>query len=169
MIHIESHKIARLLEIIERNRWDVLRRETERKEQEEEYDEDDSEEITARDVKIVLYAAPSPLTNSLVAMFRKETVISVFDDPEKLISFCSKYLTQYVMMDLDPPSNSHMALDVFTALRIINQNITFFACTKHVNSKEKEYLIKNGVNILEKPILRKQIHWVMQQINGSEI
>lgn len=165
MINLESQKIARLLEIIERNKWEILRHQTEVEEQEEILEHTQSEDVAAQDVKMVLYAAPSSLTDSLVAMLSHETVVSAFDDPERLISFCNKYHILFVMMDLDPPTDSHLAFDVFSALRIINPDITFFACTKRINSKEKEYLIRNGVIILEKPILRKQIDWIMQKVN----
>lgn len=168
MIYLENSKIASLLEIIERNRWEKLRQQTNGTQEEDVYEYNESDDLNAKDVKLVLYSAPSPLADSLIAMLSRETVICAFSDPEKLISFCNKFYILFVMMDLDPPTDIHMAFDVFSALSIINPSITFFACTKRINSKEKEYLLKNGVNILEKPVLRKQIEWIVHRINNNQ-
>ncbi|HEX3019212.1 MAG TPA: hypothetical protein VHP36_02875, partial [Chitinispirillaceae bacterium] len=99
MISLESQKISRLLEIIERNKWDVLRKETEKQEEEELESPDilQNEDLNAKDVKLALYSAPSPLTDSLIAMLSHETVVSVFEDPERLISFCNKHQIKFVM------------------------------------------------------------------------
>lgn len=167
MIKLESQKIARLLEIIERNKWEILRRETEREELEETA-VTSTEYLEPKDVKMVLYAAPTPLTDSLVSTLSHETVIASFDDPERLISFCSKYQIKFVLLDLDPPSDCHVAFDIFSALKIIDNSITFSACAKRIGPKEKQYLIKNGVSILEKPILRKHIEWIIQLVNRQE-
>lgn len=167
MIKLDSQKIARLLEIIERNKWEILRRETEREELEE-IAVARTADLEPKDVKMVIYAAPTPLTDSLVSALSHETVITAFEDPERLISFCSKYQIKFVLLDLDPPSDFHIALDIFSALKIIDSSITFFACAKRISPKEKQYLLKNEVSIIEKPILRKHIEWIIQQVNHDE-
>lgn len=164
-MRLESQKIARLLEIIERNKWEILRQETKNNETERITIDEPVEDLEPKDVKMVLYAAPTPLTDSLVNTLSHETVITAFDDPEKLISFCSKYQIKFVLMDLDPPCSCHIAFDIFSALKIIDHSITFFACAKRISLKEKQYLLINGVTILEKPILRKHIEWIVLQIN----
>ncbi len=164
-MRLESQKIAKLLEIIERNKWEILRKETENEEPEKITVEKQAGDLQPKDVKMVLYAAPTPLTDSLVNTLSHETVITAFDDPEMLISFCSKYQIKFVLMDLDPPSNCHLAFDIFAALKIIDHNIMFFACAKRISSKEKQYLLKNDVTIIEKPILRKHIEWIVKQID----
>ena len=164
-MRLDSQKIARLLEIIERNKWEKLRQEAENKETERIALEEQAEDLEPKDVKLVLYAAPTPLTDSLENTLSRETVITVFDDPERLISFCNKYQIKFVLLDLDPPCSIHIAFDIFSALKIIDHSITFFACAKRIGLKEKQYLLKNDVTILEKPILRKHIEWITLQIN----
>lgn len=165
-MRLDSQKISRLLEIIERNRWEILRKEAENNEAEKiALLEEQAEDLEPKDVKLVLYAAPTPLTESLVNTLSHETVITAFDDPETLISFCSKYQIKFVMLDLDPPCSYHVAFDIFSALKIIDHSITFFACAKRIGLKEKQYLLKNDVILMEKPILRKHIEWIISQIN----
>lgn len=164
-MRLDSQKISRLLEIIERNKWEILRQEAEKNESEGITSFEANEDLEPKDVKLVLYAAPTPLTESLVNALSHETVITAFEDPERLISFCSKYQIKFVLLDLDPPCSIHIAFDIFSALRIIDYSITFFACAKRIGIKEKQYLLKNGVTILEKPILRKHIEWITQQIS----
>ncbi len=165
-MRLDSQKIARLLEIIERNKWELLRQEAEN-ENERITSFEANEDLEPKDVKLVLYAAPTPLTDSLVNTLSRETVITVFDDPERLISFCNKYQIKFVLLDLDPPCSIHIAFDIFSALKIIDHSITFFACAKRIGLKEKQYLLKNNVTILEKPILRKHIEWITLQINSQ--
>ncbi len=161
---LDHNRIAQLLEIIERNRWNVVKKKAVEEQEEEVFEESENTvDISARDVQLVLYAAESPLRDSLIAMFSKEIVITAFDDPEKIITFCCDYHTKFIMMDLDPPSDSKLALDVFSALSIMRTDIVFFACTGKINTTDKIYLIKNGVNVLEKPILRKQIQWIIDK------
>jgi hypothetical protein len=163
MMRLDNQKITRLLEIIERNKWEILRREAENDTPEDE----PAEDLEPKDVKLVLYAAQTPLTDSLVSALSHETVITAFDDPERLISFCSKYQIKFVLLDLDPPCSCHTAFDIFSALKIIDNSITFFACAKRIGHNEKQYLLNNGVTILEKPILRKHIEWIILQINSQ--
>jgi hypothetical protein len=163
----EGTRIMQLLEIIERNRWDILKRRTNDANptvlEDENSDDVIVEDVSAKDVQIVLYAAPSPFTDSLVIMFSKETVIASFDEPEKTITFCFDNQTKFLMMDLDPPSDSHLILDVFSAIKILKPDTTFFAFTKRVNSPEKDYLHKNGVVIIEKPVFKKQVNDIVRQ------
>ncbi len=164
-MRLDSQKIVRLLEIIERNKWEILRQETENNESERIAVKEPIEDLEPKDVKLVLYAAPTPLTDTLINALSHETVITAFDDPEKLISFCIKYQIKFVLLDLDPPCSYHIAFDIFSALKIIDHSITFIACTKRIGLNEKQYLLKNGVTILEKPILRRHIEWITLQIN----
>jgi hypothetical protein len=57
MMRLDNQKITRLLEIIERNKWEILRREAENDTPEDE----PAEDLEPKDVKLVLYAAQTPL------------------------------------------------------------------------------------------------------------
>ncbi|HEX2959527.1 MAG TPA: hypothetical protein VHO70_22015 [Chitinispirillaceae bacterium] len=163
--HLDYHKMESLLEIIERNRWEKIRRLT------DEHDDEAVEvivteegEITSVDVRIVVFASETPFRNSLEIMLSEETVIADFNDPEKAINFVCDNKIKNVVFDIDPPSNVSHALDVLNALKILNPAIHHFACTKRMTSQEKELFERQGAVILEKPILRKQVAWLLHQI-----
>lgn len=162
--HIDSHKMASLLEIIERNRWDKIRRQTKERIDSVQNTEIDEEEIAAEDVRIVVFAAETPFSDSLEKMLSRETVIAAHVDPEKAINFICDNSIKNVVFDIDPPSNTSHALDVLNALKILNPSIQLFACTKRMTSQEKELFERQGAIILEKPILRKQVARLLHQI-----
>lgn len=162
--HLDSRKMASLLEIIERNRWEKIRRQT--KEHDELIGEIESDEggITPKDVRIVVFASETPFKNSLEIMLSEETVIADFNDPEKAINFICDNSIKNAVFDIDPPSNTSHALDVLNALKILNPTIHLFACTKRMTSQEKELFERQGAYILEKPILRKQVQWLLHHV-----
>jgi hypothetical protein len=162
--HLDSHKMASLLEIIERNRWEKIRRLTKERDETIEEIETEGGEITPGDVRVVVFASETPFRNSLEIMLSEETVIADFNDPEKAINFICDYKIKNLVVDIDPPSNTSHALDVLNALKILNPSIHLFACTKRMTSQEKELFERQGALILEKPILRKQVKWLLRNI-----
>jgi hypothetical protein len=162
--HLDSHKMASLLEIIERNRWEKIRRLTNERDETTEEFEIEEGVITPGDVRMVVFASETPFRNSLEIMLSEETVIADFEDPEKAINFICDYKVKNVVFDIDPPSNASHALDVLNALKILNSSIHLFVCTKRMESQEKKLFERQGAVILEKPILRKQVKWLLHQL-----
>jgi hypothetical protein len=162
--HIDSHKMASLLEIIERNRWEKIRRLTKEREETTEDIEAEEGDIKPDDVRIVVFASETPFSKSLEIMLSEETVIADFNDPERAINFICDNKIKNVVFDIDPPSNTSHALDVLNALKILNPDIHLFACTKRMTSQEKELFERQSAIILEKPILRKQVKWLLHNI-----
>lgn len=168
---IEGKRLQELLDIISRNRWELIRkRHTEKKDSEnnnedEVYEKqtDVNSEIDPSDVKIVLFAAKSPFSESIIKMFSKETVIAHFEDPEKIINFCCDYSIYHVLLDIDPPSDTYSALDVFSSLKILTTNVKFFVFTKHAAFTEAVTLNKRGAVVMEKPIFRKQVQYIVNR------
>ncbi len=158
---LESHKIARLLEIIDRNRWEKIRRLTSNDFETGAKDTTEEGDICAADVQAVVFASDAPFGQSLQQMLSDETVIAAFSDPEKAINFIVDNSILTIILDIDPPSNPYHALDVFNALKILNPSIQVFVCTKRMTSQEKELFERQGSTIIEKPVLRKQVKWLV--------
>jgi hypothetical protein len=163
-LSLESQKIASLFEIIDRNRWEKIRRQTSGEKDITEENIEDTENITARDVQAVVFASETPFSQSLETMLSNETVIAAFSDPEKAINFTCDNSIHNIILDIDPPSNPFHALDVLNALKILNPLIQIFVCTKRITSQEKELCERQGASILEKPILRKQVKWLIKNM-----
>jgi len=170
---IEGKRLRELLEIISRNRWELIRKqqiETKNNSEDncvnESYPEQNEAvvaEISPSDVKIVLFAAQTAFSESIIKMFSKETVIAHFEDPEKIINFCCDYAVYNILLDIDPPSNTYSALDVFSSLKILLTNARFYVFTKHVSFPEAVTLKKRGAIIMEKPIFRKQVTYIVDK------
>jgi hypothetical protein len=163
-LQLESHKIACLLEIIDRNRWEKIRRLTSDDVEIKEENTAEEGEISAADVQAAVFASDTPFSQSIEKMLSDETVIAAFSDPEKAISFTCDNSIPNIILDIDPPSNTFHALDVFNALKILNPSIHFFVCTKRMTSQEKELFERQGAIIIEKPVLRKQVKWLIKNM-----
>jgi len=156
--------MASLLEIIERNRWEKIRRLTKERDETTEETEPEDGEIKPDDVRIVVFASETPFSKSLEIMLSDETVIADFNDPEKAINFICDNNIKNVVFDIDPPSDTSHALDVLNAVKILSPSTHHFACTKRMTSQERELFERQGAVILEKPILRKQVKWLLHHI-----
>ena len=156
---IDKESFDKLLEIIDRNRWDRLRK------RQEQVDsnvvdalESDDTELSPDTVRVVLFGTECPFIHSMIEMLRKETVIAFLSDPEKMITFCMDHPIPNVIIDIDPPSDYHLVMDAFASVRILLPDTRIFACSSRKNSIEVEHMKMHGATILDKPILRKQVH-----------
>lgn len=159
----DKKSFQELLEIVDRNRWEKIRRmgigsfsESDVPDEEEEDDEEQGE-LTADDVRVVLYAAPSSFATSIIEMAKSETVIAHFTDAEKMISFCIDHKLSCILIDMDPPTDCFQSTDIYVALSMLATQTSCYICTKHHNSAQVETLKKRGAKIVSKPILRKQV------------
>lgn len=156
--HLDKEKIDKLLTIIERNRWDRLRQRGEQQEADVEEKVDETEEgISPDSVRVAIFGTECAFTKSLIEMFRVITVITYFDNPESLITFCLDHPIPNIIFDIDPPSDFHLAVDAFAAIKMLLPSIQIFACTGRKKSLETDYLTLHGAMILEKPIFRNHV------------
>jgi len=157
--HLDKEKIDKLLLIIERNRWDRLKERGEQQDvvEEEKAVDETNEEISADSVRIAIFGAECAFTKSLIEMFRVITVVTYFDNPENMITFCMDHHVQNIIFDIDPPTDFHLAVDAFAAIKMLIPSVLIFACTGRKKSLEIDYLTLHGATILEKPIFRNHV------------
>jgi DNA-binding NarL/FixJ family response regulator len=87
-------------------------------------------------------------------MLSRMTVVCSFDNAEKAINFCLEYGIGAVIIDLDSPTDVHVAMDVYFALTILNPAIRILLCTKSTISLEARTLHAKGAELFQKPFLR---------------
>jgi hypothetical protein len=155
--YLDQEKVEKLLSIIERNRWDRLRRRGEQQDIVEEIVEETEGKISPDSVRVAIFGAESAFTKSLIEMFRVVTVITYFENPESLITFCLDHPVPNIIFDIDPPTDFHLVVDAFAATKMLLPSVLIFACTGKKRSAEIDYLTLHGATILEKPILRNQV------------
>jgi hypothetical protein len=163
--HLSKEEMDALIAIIERNRWDRLRLRQENVEIEglETVESEDTENtndngISADSVRLILFGAECPFMQSMIDMFKVMTVITYFNNPEDMISFCIDHLSiQNVIFDIDPPTDCYLSKDAFASLKMIKPSINVFVCSSRRMSLEVEHFRMYGAIIMEKPILKKQV------------
>ncbi|NLD92839.1 MAG: hypothetical protein GX639_09245 [Fibrobacter sp.] len=155
---LDKESFDKLLEIIDRNRWDRLRKRQEQLDnvEEEELESDDTE-LSPDTVKVVLFGTECPFIHSMIEMLRNETVIAFLSDPEKMITFCMDHQIPNLILDIDPPSDYNLVMDAFASAKILLPDTRIFACSSRKSSIEVEHMKMHGAVILDKPILRKQV------------
>lgn len=157
--HLDKETLEELLAIIERNRWDRLRKRQLENEISEENIDFEDEQISPDSVRVILFGAESPFIKSMIEMFRVITVIGYFRDPENMISFCLDHQVPNILFDVDPPTDCYQVMDIFASVKMLIPSVRIFVCTGRKNSVEVEHLKMYGAAILEKPILRNKVRW----------
>jgi hypothetical protein len=152
--HLTKERLEELLSIIERNRWERLKKRQLKSGIEigEAVSETSSTNIT-----VVLFGVECPFTQSLIEMFRTLTGIAFFDDPEQVIAFCLDNEIKAVLMDIDSPTDVHVVKDVFASLKMLMPISKLFVCTRRGASLEAQHFKMFNSTILGKPILLKQV------------
>lgn len=165
-----KERLEKMLHIVERNKQyqQELEQKLEKKIGEIKdylHDDEEEKEITAHDVKIVLFAAESPFSNSFIEMCMKKTVLTSFDDAEKALEFCLRYRKKNLILDMDTPTDPDAARDLFTTMKTARPDTNIFLCTNRSNSREVMLLnAKEGI-ILKKPLFYKDIeHFIKEYI-----
>jgi hypothetical protein len=157
----DKKKVDEILSIAERNRMDRLRKPG-RADEVREHDANGNDyqngsELTADDVRVVLFAAPSLFATSIIKMAETETVITHFEDHDAMMSFCMEHSRlSKVFIDLDPPSDVNKAINVYMELSMAMPAIKQFVFTIDKSSSVAETLKLRGGVVVQKPILRKQ-------------
>lgn len=162
--HLKEKSLEELISIVERNRWNRLQqrgfligKSADLNIDANSFEEPQTDNLTADEVKLVLFSSPSAFTFSIIEMFKVETVIAHFQDPEEMIAFCLDHSKRIILLDLDPPTDSRIVNDVFVSLYMLLSPLQAFACTSRKDSVEAKGIELRGASIIAKPILRKQV------------
>jgi hypothetical protein len=153
--HLSKEKLEELLSISERNRWERLK--TRQLNSDSISDKKNNSEFLIDGAKLVLFGAESAFIRSIIEMFNTVTTIAHFDNPENMITFCLDHAIQAIILDIDPPTDVHIVMDVFASLKMLLPISKIFVCSSRKKSLEVEHFKIFGATILEKPFLRKQV------------
>ncbi|MFP4417615.1 MAG: hypothetical protein ACOC4C_02545 [Fibrobacterota bacterium] len=166
-----NRNIDELVELVKRNR---ARRQAEREYREsvtektgERFESDSKqqqEDITdPSSIRVIVFACESPFSQSLLEMMKRYTVGCRISDPEEALTMCADFQINNVILDLDTPSDCDQAADVFAALKILRPSANVFICSKSTISLESRALVSRGGIRLKKPLLYKDIEFLVQK------
>lgn len=155
-------KIQKVLRTVERNKEDKIKKKEQFfKEIDDKYPsrkkEDLDNDLRPKDVRVVIFASQSEFLNSVIEMFRKKTVVTCFDDQEKMFRFCQENAIKVCLLDMDPPSDIKRAIDLFSSLNKTIPDSNLFLCTSRPTSMEITSLISDGGIVIKKPVLKRDV------------
>jgi hypothetical protein len=126
-------------------------------------DEDDEEEEEAEGdysrVRLLIFAAEGPFTESLLPMLdQHELRYTVTDVPETAIDIAiNNPQIRHVLIDLDRPTNPATGMNIFSDLKTLNPGILIYYCTKNPMTMESRNIQTKGAKLIQKPVLRKTV------------
>lgn len=101
---------------------------------------------------VVLFGQKSLFLNNLVASLSSIYTVTVFYDVDKATDFISEKGIKFVLIDIDPPSDYHVAANFLTVVKTVSPGTLDFVCTKDKTDSRARSLASYGGVILEKPI-----------------
>ncbi len=165
--HLHDTKLQELISAIERNREHNFNKSLEAfaglysSSNSAEPDEDLKESGT---VQLVIFASESPFLESICSMLKPLIRVKILEDSEMAVNFILEFGIKNILLDLDTPSNSRKATDVFSAVKTLNPSVQFFAAIKNPLCTSAQELSSKGVVLLKKPLLRKQIEQFVKKL-----
>jgi len=122
-------------------------------------DDDEDEEGDYSKVRLLIFAAEGPFTESLLPMLSQhELRYTVTDVPETAIDIAIENpQIRHVLIDLDRPTNPATGINIFSDLKTLNPGILIYYCTKNPMTMESRNIQSKGAKLIQKPVLRKTV------------
>ena len=87
-------------------------------------------------------------TSSLSGTYK----VSCFSDVDMTINYMMDNSVKHLIVDIDPPSDYHLGVNLFTVAKSIGAGITIIVCTMNVEDSRALSLSDHGCIVLQKPI-----------------
>jgi hypothetical protein len=112
--------------------------------------------------RVAVYGADSFFIKNFITTLKLTNEVVYNSDVEKLITLVMDTGIENIAIDLDPPTDWKMAVDVFTTTKTVNSTAVFYACTKDPTWVQARTLEKQGALILKKPIDFDHLYKIMK-------
>jgi hypothetical protein len=161
----DKKNINELIALIERNRivtgqtWHAKTVDSGDSDEEDEEEEEEGVEEDYSEVRLIIFAAEGPFTESLLPMLdQHEIEYTVTDIPEKVIDIAiNNPQIRHVLLDMDRPTNPAKGVNIFMELKMLNPGILVYYCTKNPMTVESRNIQTKGAKLIQKPVLRKTL------------
>ncbi|MCL2220589.1 MAG: hypothetical protein FWB94_11995 [Chitinispirillia bacterium] len=169
----DKKNINELIALIERNRvatgqsWNKSANDIgidEDKEEEEEGEEEVVDEDYSKTL-LLIFAADSPFTESLLPMLDQHDVdYAITDNADEIVEIAvNNPQIRHVILDMDRPTDPAMGVNAFMELKMLNPGMLVFYCTKNPMTVEARRIQNQGAKLIPKPILRKTLDSFMEE------
>lgn len=112
--------------------------------------------------RIAVYGADSFFIKNFITTLKLTNEVIYNSDVEKLITLVMDSDILNIAIDMDPPTDWRMAVDVFTTTKTVNPNAVFYACTKDPTWVQARTLEKQGALIIKKPVDFDHLYKIMK-------
>lgn len=114
-------------------------------------------------IVVCVFGKKSLFMKNLVNTLARNYMVSLYDEMEVAIDFSVSNNVVCVILDIDPPSDYHMAINVLTAVKTLLPEVKLLVCTKDRNDSRARSMVDHGCLVLEKPVSSPEI---MRFIDG---
>jgi hypothetical protein len=112
--------------------------------------------------RIAVYGADSFFIKNFITTLKLTNEVVYNSDVEKLITLVMDTGIENIAIDLDPPTDWRMAVDVFTTTKTVNPTAVFYACTKDPTWVQARTIEKQGALIIKKPVDFDHLYKIMK-------
>jgi hypothetical protein len=112
--------------------------------------------------RIAVYGADSFFIKNFITTLKLTNEVVYNSDVEKLITMVMDTGILNIAIDMDPPTDWKMAIDVFTTIKTVNPNAVFYACTKDPTWVQARTIEKQGALIIKKPVDFDHLYRIMK-------
>lgn len=108
-------------------------------------------------VPVALFGKKSPFFINLEHALANRCVPTLKDDVDKMVDFIEEKSINHLIIDIDPPSDYHLGVNLLTIVKSLSSTINVFVCTRDINSQQSQVMQNHGCALLEKPVSIPQL------------
>ncbi len=122
-----------------------------------------------KEIEIVVYGNESFFIRNLTQSLKSHYHITKFDNEEKACNYCIEKNINYILVDMDLPTDWRKSTDLFTTVKMGNPDAVFFLATSDYNSVPAQTLKNQGGKLFEKPLEINDLKSYIEMENLDEI
>jgi hypothetical protein len=158
----ESKRQEMMRELSKRRRDNVVKRKVANMQKQSPNDQSSVSIVPSEKKRIAVYGADSFFIKNFIATLKLTNDVVYDSDVEKLIGMVMDSGILNIAVDMDPPTDWRMAVDVFTTIKTVNPTAVFYACTKDPSWVQARTIENQGALIIKKPVDFDHLYKIMK-------
>ncbi|MBN1756678.1 MAG: hypothetical protein JW863_00070 [Chitinispirillaceae bacterium] len=107
---------------------------------------------TSQKIPVVVFGQKSPFLINLLHSLGSRCEPTPMTDVDTAVDFIMEKSIPHLIIDIDPPSDYHLGVNLLTVVKSVSSSLNIFVCTKDIHSQQAHSLEKHGCTLLEKPL-----------------
>jgi DNA-binding NtrC family response regulator len=101
---------------------------------------------------VVIFGEKGPFLNNFISALSNLYTVSHFTDVDKAVDYMMDNGVKYLIIDIDPPSDYHQGVNLFTVASSVSSEIKIIICSSDKEDSRARSLSDHGCIVLQKPI-----------------